>query len=366
MSIQVAPDHAHDNEKETTRESMETVSCDLCGSDQSDLLIRQRDLLLAVTDEEFTIVRCQQCGLVYLNPRPSCDLIGTYYPNVYYPPSPSKAQPPFQQRSKRVSSGIKRWVMEDYYGYPSTCPAGFRRSIRRLILWPDKFLREFRGRHILPWRGEGKVLDVGCGAGGNLKTLQDQGWDVSGIEISKLAAAHARNLVGGNIHTGTLATAPFGYKMFDMIFMSHSLEHLPSPADALQRVNALLKDDGLLVVSVPNVNSLEVKLFGSWWFGWDPPRHFYHFGKTTLTALLKQTGFEVQQFRTGVKTVFFMESIERVWKWRFSGTVPMKWLIDRGVVRPLSLVAGHLGYGTDMTVYAVKSSARNVSSNTSQ
>lgn len=356
--------HIRDNERETTPESMETVPCDLCRSDQSDPFIRQRDLLLAVTDEEFTIVRCRQCGLVYLNPRPSRDLIGTYYPSVYYPPIPQKRQPQFQQETKRVPRGIKRWVMEDYYGYPSTSPPGFGRSIRKLMLWPDKFLREFRGRHILPWRGEGKVLDVGCGAGGNLKTLRDQGWDVSGIEISELAAAHARNLVGGNIHTGTLATAPFECNMFDMIFMSHSLEHLPSPTDALRRVNALLKDDGLLVVSVPNVNSLEVKLFGWWWFGWDPPRHFYHFDKTTLTALLIQTGFEVRQFRTGVKTVFFMESIERVWKHRFSRSLPMKWLVDRGVVRPLSLLAGHLGYGTDMTVYAVKSNSRRVSSDT--
>ena len=89
-----------------------------------------------------------------------------------------------------------------------------------------------------------------------------------------------------------------------------------------------------------------------------------HFGKTTLTALLNRTGFEVRQFRTGVKTVFFMESIERVWKHRFSRNLPMKWLIDRAVVRPLSLVAGHLGYGTDMTVYAIKSSAHGSSSDT--
>ena len=336
------------------KKGMETVACDLCKSDQNTLLIQQRDLLLAVTDEEFTIVRCRQCGLVFLNPRPSHDVIGAYYPMVYNPPTPSKARSLFQQQVKKASATIKRWVMEEYYGYPSASPSGFRRSIRRLILWPDKMLREFRGRHILPWRGEGKVLDVGCGCGGNLNTLQEQGWEVYGIEISELAAAHARNLVGGQIHTGTLESAPFGHKMFDMIFMSHSLEHLPSPADALQRVHALLKDDGLLVVSVPNVYSLEVRLFGWWWFGWDPPRHFYHFGKSTLTALLNQTGFEVRQFRTGVGTVFFMASLERVWKHWFDRSLPLKRLIDRAIARPLSLLAGHLGYGTDMTVHAVK------------
>ena len=102
----MASDHGHTHEQEATSERMETVPCDLCRSDQSDLIIRQRDLLLAVTDEEFMIVRCRQCGLVYLSPRPSRDLIGTYYPSVYYPPTPSKVQPHLQRTAKRVSSKI--------------------------------------------------------------------------------------------------------------------------------------------------------------------------------------------------------------------------------------------------------------------
>ena len=53
------------------------------------------------------------------------------------------------------------------------------------------------------------MLDVGCGAGGNLKTLQDQGWEPHGIEISEIAAAHARELTKGQIHTGTVESAPF-------------------------------------------------------------------------------------------------------------------------------------------------------------
>src|SRR5437867_3453682 len=88
---------------------LETVSCDLCGSDQSDLFIQQQDLLLAVTDEKFSIVRCRQCGLVYLNPRPSSDMIGTYYPDVYYPPVPAKSRAKTPPRSKKLSARIKRW-----------------------------------------------------------------------------------------------------------------------------------------------------------------------------------------------------------------------------------------------------------------
>src|SRR4029079_4301230 len=188
---------------------MEMVVCDLCQSDQSDVIARQRDLLLAVTNDEFTIVRCRQCVFIYLTPPPSKALLGSSSPTVYYPPVQVKTRPQFQQQAKRFSARIKRWVLEDYYGYPSDGSAGWRRSMRRVLLWPDKTLRELKGRHPLPWRGEGKVLDVGCGAGGDLKTLQDQGWDPYGIEISDVAAVHARELVTGNIHTGTLESAPF-------------------------------------------------------------------------------------------------------------------------------------------------------------
>ena len=334
--------------------NMEMVACDLCQSDQFEVITRQRDLLLEVTNDEFTIVRCRQCGLIYLNPRPSKDLIGSYYPTVYYPLVQAKMRPQLQQQAKEFSAKIKRWVLEDYYGYPSDGSAGWWRIVRRVLLWPDMTLRELKGRHPLPWRGEGKVLVVGCGAGGNLKALQDQGCDPYGIEISEVAAAHARELVTGNIHTGTLESAPFLPQSFDLVFMSHSLEHLPSPVDALRRVHRLLKNDGLLAISVPNVNSLEYKLFGRWWFQLDPPRHFYHFDKRSLSGLFTQAGFRLYRFRTGVSAIFLMASLDRFWKHRFQKNVPLRKLIDRLVARPVALVAGHLGYGTEITVYALK------------
>ena len=333
---------------------MESVFCDLCHSDQSEVVTRQRDLLLEVTNDEFTIVKCSRCGLIYLNPRPSKDLLGSYYPTVYYPPVQAKVRPQLEQQAKKVSAQIKRWVLEDYYGYPSAASVGWLRIVRRILLWPDKTLRELKGRHPLPWRGEGKVLDVGCGAGGNLKALQDQGWQVFGIEISDVAAAHARDLLQADIHTGTLESAPFLPKSFDMVLMSHSLEHLPSPADALRRVHLLLKDNGLLVVSVPNVNSLEYKLFSRWWFQLDPPRHFYQFDKRSLSRFFTQAGFPINYFRTSISAIFFMASLDRFWKHRFQKNVPFRKLIDRLIARPVSLIAGHLGYGTEITVYAVK------------
>ena len=341
-------------EQEQVSPGMEVVFCDLCHSNQSDVVVRQRDLLLEVSKEEFTIVRCCNCGLVYLNPRPSKGLLGTFYPTVYYPPVQTKSRPKLQQQAKKLSAQIKRWVLEDFYGYPSPLANKWLRLLRKLLLLPDMTLRLLKGRYPLPWRGEGKVLDVGCGAGGNLKTLQDQGWDPYGIEISEVAAAHARQLVTENIHTGTLESAPFSANSFDLVLMSHSLEHLPSPVDALRRIHRLLKDDGLLVVSVPNLNSLEFKLFGPWWFHLDPPRHLYHFGKRTLSRLLEQTGFRPVTVKTGVGATFFMASAERFLKHRFQKKFPFPKAVDHFLASPICFLAGHAGYGSDMTIYATK------------
>ncbi len=329
---------------------METTVCDLCKSDRANVVLSQRDLLLSVSDEEFSIVRCLDCGLMYLNPRPAPDEIGDYYPAVYYPPVAKKNG----AAAPKAVRGVKRWLLEDFYGYPGVQLPGWKRSIRRLVLWPEKIRREFRGRHAFPWRGQGRVLDVGCGVGGNLKTLQEQGWEVYGIEISEKAANHARALVGDTIHTGTLETARFAAGTFDLVLMNHSLEHLFSPTDALRKVSSLLSDQGLLVVTVPNAGSLEAALFKSWWFHWDPPRHLYHFDKERLVALLSYVGFSVEQIRTGVGTTFFIASLERFLTHRWGRKVRVPRLLDRFVARPLCLAAGHAGYGTEITVYAVK------------
>jgi hypothetical protein len=120
----------------------------------------------------------------------------------------------------------------------------------------------------------------------------------------------------------------------------------------------LLKDDGLLVIHVPNVRSLEFKLFGRWWFPLDPPRHFYHFDRVSLTAALVRAGFAPQVVRTAVGSVFLMASLDRVWKHRFGREVPFRKLIDLLIAGPISFVAGRLGYGTELTIHAIKQGQR--------
>src|SRR6266496_2377714 len=96
---------------------METVSCILCGSPTASEFLRQRDVNLGRTDELFTLVKCE-CGLIYLNPRPTRTEISKYYPEEYYPleatPEPRKVDKFF----KRLSNAQKKGIMVEFYGYP--------------------------------------------------------------------------------------------------------------------------------------------------------------------------------------------------------------------------------------------------------
>ncbi len=263
---------------------METVACELCGSDRSRVVLRQRDLIHAITSEEFTVVSCETCGLMYLNPRPTPDEIGQYYPAEYFASVQPKSRSGVERLFKQLSKAVKRWISEDFYGYPSSANNAVWRGVRKLALWPEKGRRWLTGRDTLPWSGEGRLLDVGCGPGVNLKTFQEQGWDVYGIDLSETAVTIARERVGDRIYYGTLDTAPFDDESFDVVVLNHSLEHMFSPIKTLEGVRRLLRPGGMVVIAVPNAESWEARFFGPAWVHWDPPRHLYHFAKSTLTT----------------------------------------------------------------------------------
>lgn len=323
---------------------MEAVHCHSCGSERFSEVLRQRDLIEKIASDEFSIVRCANCELMFLSPRPTSQEIGRYYPPQYFA-APSR---------HRAPSRIKRWIMEDFYGYPSTHAGSAYVLVRKALLFPEWFRRVAAGREVLPYIGSGRLLDVGCGTGVNLRSFQAQGWEVLGVELSQSAASHARSLVGNRVFTGTLERAPFKAESFDVIVFSHSLEHLFDPSEAVTHASRLLKREGLLVIVVPNAGGWEARLFGSHWVQWDAPRHLYHFEFPTLCRLIERAGFSIQRLRTGVGTAFFMASLERFWAYKFGGRLPARKIIEMLVARPFCFLAGHLGRGTEMTVYATK------------
>jgi 2-polyprenyl-3-methyl-5-hydroxy-6-metoxy-1,4-benzoquinol methylase len=220
------------------------------------------DLLLEYDEVKTTLVRCQDCGLVYQNPRPTLDEIGVHYPaeyESYNPETDNKSMPRLLR--KAVEYGINK-----------------------------------RCRFVIRQKKQGRLLDIGCATGTFLRGMAKYpGWELNGVEISEHAAKIAREAYSLNVFNGTLEEAAYPEHYFDAITLWDVLEHLHDPSSSLDEIHRILKPDGVIVFRIPNLGSWDAKLFGPYWAGLDAPRHLYVFDQHTLNALLTKTGFEVRE-----------------------------------------------------------------------
>ncbi|TKS62134.1 MAG: putative methyltransferase [Nitrospira sp.] len=332
---------------------VEVVACCLCGASDYSEVLSQQDLAHHLSSEFFSVVKCRQCQLLYLNPRPTRDEMSAYYPPEYFPENGERHVQSLERIARR-QSGVKRYIREDFYGYPFDARNRILGSLRRMLLWPEKIRRELRGQYPIPWCGSGRVLDVGCGAGTNMIALQAQGWDVHGVDVSPVAVSLASSYFGDRVQLGTLHSARYADRSFDVVLFSHSLEHMFNPIEVLREAHRVLVHEGRVVVTLPNAGGAEAKIFGKWWFPWELPRHLFHFDEATLRRMLSVSGFHVLSTRTGVGTLYFLASLERVLRYRFGRTFRFRTAIEKFVAKPFCLVAGHLGHGTELTAYAEK------------
>ena len=240
------------------------MSCILCGGSETRLAYMGRDRL-GVASEPFSIVRCQQCGLLFLNPRPTKEEIGSYYPYSEYKDEFAPAiddEPSLLRRLNRL------------YHTEKMC-----RSLERVKVG-------------------GRLLDVGCATGNFLDRMRRRGnWQVWGVEVNEEAARYAQERFGLDVFIGELCEAAYPASYFDVVTLWNVLEHLHDPLDTLKEINRVLKDDGVLILSVPNSDSFDAKIFGDYWIGLDPPRHLYTFSIKTLKALLAKAGFKTIETR---------------------------------------------------------------------
>jgi 2-polyprenyl-3-methyl-5-hydroxy-6-metoxy-1,4-benzoquinol methylase len=203
----------------------------------------------------FQLLRCRNCGFGWTDPAPAAHEIGKWYPQVYY----GKGNVRFH------------WALE----------------------WLVRIFRQRRASEVTRRTIPGSVLDVGCGRGLILGTLKGKGYMPYGVEISDHAAWHARTKMGVNVHVGDFMAAPYKPGLFEAVIFWHSLEHVLQPVKAIRHAAMLLKPGGLLVVAVPNSESLQARLTGRNWFHLDIPRHYFHFGTASLRKTMEDAGFRI-------------------------------------------------------------------------
>lgn len=239
--------------------STEVVSCNLCGSEKSELLYILNDIIYEIPGE-FKLRRCQYCGLIYLSPRPTEKTIGEFYPVEY-----SSYRPPIDHER----FFLLRWIR------------------RRKLIKRRQLIEKYSDRK------HGRILDVGCATGLFLNEMSQAGWESFGVEPITVAAKLAREWFDLNVQEVLLRDSTFSQETFDVVTFWDVLEHTFSPVDELQYSANLLRPGGILAVNIPNWDSVERKLFKQHWQGLDSPRHLFVFTRDSLEEMLTQTGFYI-------------------------------------------------------------------------
>lgn len=238
------------------------VICNICGESDTKTVYRIKERFNKYGlngNEIFNVVKCINCGLVYVNPRFSDEKLNEVYKCCLNNPEDSKRQ--------NVSKNI-----EVYY----------QNEIEAI----GKALKN----HRFPESARPTVLDFGSGWGHFLKLAKNRGWNVHGIELDA-SRAKAANGYGLNVFNGTLEESEFSDEYFDIITAFQVLEHMTDPSDILKRLRSKLKNEGLLVLSVPNYGGLESAFFGKRWKDLHPVEHIYYFNFNSLKKILARNDY---------------------------------------------------------------------------
>lgn len=146
----------------------------------------------------------------------------------------------------------------------------------------------FIGRH---YGLSGRLLDVGCSHGLLIEEAGLAGFDAEGIEPSRQGVAYCQKR-GLRVRHGYLSDDVFPPNSFDVIVMSHVLEHVADPTSLLKAVAKILKPQGVVCLSQTNYQGTLPCWLGRRWGGWVPQEHHYHFSSVGICHVLQKAGFQ--------------------------------------------------------------------------
>ena len=264
--------------------------CPICGSRQREVLhIELRDRVFGVAPGVWTLHRCFGCRSAYLDPRPTIESIGRAYINYY------THQTNDHPIVRRIGA-LRTFLHDALNGYRNYAYGLNRQPSLALGRWLIPILPSLKAavdaecRHLAQPTSNGLLLDVGCGNGGFLYIAREMGWQAHGLDMDPKAIEAAR-LRGLNVQCGSIELLSHEVQKYDVITLSHVIEHVHDPLDLLSQLHRLLKPGGVLWIETPNIGSLGYARFKSNGRGLEPPRHVVIFDSITLINALSNTGF---------------------------------------------------------------------------
>ncbi|MBO4574396.1 MAG: class I SAM-dependent methyltransferase [Bacteroidales bacterium] len=229
-----------------------STQCLFCKSDNTKLYLKLKDYFLS--QEDFEIFECENCKLLFTTPRPDKSVIGNYYKSDDY------------LSHNEHKKGIVPWIYNQVK----------KVNIRRKFSITAQNRTSKNGDRTKP-----HILDFGCGVGDFLHYAQKNGCEIAGCDLSEDARKYASEKLGKTIVSPEeIFSLPDS--TFDVITMWHVLEHIDDLRFQTEQLYRLLKENGRLVVAVPNYMSYDAQHYKDKWAAYDVPRHLNHFHKESL------------------------------------------------------------------------------------
>jgi len=226
--------------------------CTWCESENTQIYLSLKDEFL--TKEDFQIYQCQDCGLLFTEPRPAKDKIGAYYKS------------------------------EEYYSHQENKQGFIPRIYERVKSINLKNKSKMATLALKP----GRILDIGCGVGDFLHVMETQGWETFGIEPSEEAKAIAKKRTKAQVYVPE-QIEELANESFDLITMWHVLEHVDDLKTEIAHLQRLLKKGGRLVLALPNFKSYDATFYKEKWAAYDVPRHLSHFCRKSIANIFKNS-----------------------------------------------------------------------------
>ena len=255
------------------------MKCKICDNKKNNRKIIIREWMMN-TNKKFNYFQCSKCGCIQILKIPKN--LNDFYPKNYYSMSEEFSN----------EKGIKKKIKIKIF--KSALKGGF---FYKFISFFTSFTKLNFFKYI-KINKKSKILDVGCGKGSIIYYLNDVGYKKTiGIDTF-LDENKIRYLNGATIYKKKLEDLN---EKFDLIFLSHSFEHMEKPLEVLKKLSKLLNKNGCLIINIPIADSYAYKKYKEHWFQLDAPRHLFIHTKKSMEILTKKVNLKIQNKKTKPK-----------------------------------------------------------------
>lgn len=222
------------------------------------------------TDKTYGLIRCIKCSVIFTNPIPT---------------------------NKELNNIYRKWYLFSFH---------------KFIHSEKRYRARKLAHYIQGLEGIKTAIDIGSMYGFLIEELKKKNIDCAGIEINPEAVEYSRKRKLDVEKSSLEEFLKQNGKKYDLIILSHVLEHLLDPRQKLINLKKHLNANGKILIIVPNFNSFTRKLFGNFWGYWDIPAHISHYDKNSLQSLINLSGFKTIDSKiVGGSSLLFFSSLAK-------------------------------------------------------